>query len=77
MAGCLKVCLARRVTSPPPDKRLLSIDEACHVLGLGRTSIYAAIKRADLKILKYGRRSLILATEIEAFISKLSHNQQP
>ena len=65
------------MTSPHPDKRLLSIDEACHVLGLGRTSIYAAIKRADLKTLKYGRRALVPATEIAAFITRLESEQRP
>lgn len=55
-----------------PPKRLLSVNEVCHASGLGRTSIYAAIKRGDLLIIKIGRRILIAASALDAFIAKYS-----
>ena len=36
-----------------------SISEACGLLSVGRTTLYSAIKRGDLKTCKAGRRTLI------------------
>ena len=48
-----------------------TINVACRVSGLGRTSLYAAIKSGALVAHKYGRRTIILATDLEAFLAKL------
>ena len=45
------------------------IDEACHSLGIGRTSIYELIKTGKLKVVKIAGRSLIPASEIERLAS--------
>jgi excisionase family DNA binding protein len=49
----------------------ISIVEAARRAGIGRSSIYAAIKRGDLKIKKAGRRSLVLVKDLEGFVSAL------
>ena len=38
-----------------------SISEAVELIGIGRTSIYAAIKRGDLGVGKAGRRTVLFA----------------
>ena len=41
------------------------IDEACHVLGIGRTSLYELVKSGELKLIKIAGRSLVPRSEIE------------
>ena len=47
----------------------ISISEACIRSGLGRTSIYLAIKAGGLKTLKIGTRRLIRTAELERWLS--------
>lgn len=49
----------------------ISIIEAAKRTGLGRSSIYEAIGRGDLKIRKNGRRSLILVDDLKAWVSAM------
>jgi excisionase family DNA binding protein len=51
--------------------RALSISEVCNTTGLGRTSVYRAIALGDLIARKFGRRTVVLATDLEAFLAKL------
>ena len=45
-----------------------SITEACEVSSVGRTTLYAAIKRGDLQSRKVGRRTLVTAKELLAWL---------
>jgi excisionase family DNA binding protein len=47
------------------------VTAACRISGLGRTTIYAALKSGALSARKCGRRTLILADDLEAFLRKL------
>lgn len=51
-----------------------SIAEACQITSLGRTKIYSAIRQGDLKVIKIGRRTLLAADELSAW---LKANQTP
>ena len=54
------------------DKPLAhTITAACRLTGLGRTTIYAALKSGALSARKCGRRTLILAADLEAFLQSL------
>jgi excisionase family DNA binding protein len=46
-----------------------SIADACKVLGVGRTTLYAAIKRDELKSVKVGRRTLITAEALKTWLN--------
>ena len=48
-----------------------SIAEAARMIGLGRTSIYAAISAGKLKTRKAGRRTLVEATALQDFLENL------
>ena len=48
--------------------RLLSIDEAAAALGLGRTALYPELMSGRLRSFKVGRRRLIPASAIDAYI---------
>ncbi|MGY0834208.1 helix-turn-helix domain-containing protein [Azospirillum argentinense] len=52
-------------------KAAYSVTEVMSLLSLGRTSIYALVKSGDLKVIKCGRRTLFLATDVAAFLGKL------
>lgn len=50
-----------------------SIEEASALSGIGRTKIYEAINLNQLKARKFGKRTLILKSDLEEFLNKLSH----
>jgi excisionase family DNA binding protein len=51
---------ADRVSAIPfRDRPTCRIDEACQVSGLGRSSLYAAMKDGRLEFSKVGKRTLI------------------
>lgn len=49
-------------------KLAYSIQEACGLLSIGRTTLYSLIGQGDLAVLKIGRRTLISAKSLDAFI---------
>lgn len=48
-----------------------SIEEVQTVTGLGRTRIYAAIGSGALKAKKFGKRTLVLKDDLDAFLANL------
>ncbi len=64
----------------PPDPRAFGLTKAAYsvretldLLSLGRTSVYAAVKRGDLHPAKCGRKTLFLADDLAAFLAKLKN----
>lgn len=51
-------------------KIFLSIDEAAHLLGLGRTTMHGLFNDGQLKRVKIGRRTFIHKDDLAAFIEK-------
>jgi excisionase family DNA binding protein len=49
----------------------LSISEAQNATGLGRTKLYEAIGKGELKARKYGKRTIILKDDLDAFLDSL------
>ena len=52
-------------------KATYSVRETIDLLSIGRTSLYAAIKRGDLRMVKFGDKSLFRASDLAEFLSKL------
>ncbi|WP_315796601.1 helix-turn-helix domain-containing protein [Bradyrhizobium sp. SZCCHNRI3043] len=48
-----------------------SVAEACKLLSIGRTTLYHAIKSGELQIAKIGRRTVIRAEFLRAFVDSL------
>ncbi len=49
----------------------LSISEACRIAGIGRTKLYEAITNGTLTARKYGKRTIILRSDLQAFLAAL------
>ncbi len=54
-----------------PPKRLYEVQEIIAITSLGRTSIYKAIGEGLLIAKKFGKKTLITAESLEAFIASL------
>jgi len=48
-----------------------SITEVCAATGLGRDSVYGAIRTGKLIARKYGRRTVVLDDDMRAFLEAL------
>lgn len=59
------------------QKAAYSIAEFCQLVSLGRSSVFEEIKTKRLGIVKVGRRTLIPATEVTAWLGRLSGGSAP
>ena len=53
------------------DKLLLTIQEAAHRIGLGRTFTYDLIRRGELRSLKIGAARRVAVADVEEFVTRL------
>ena len=53
-----------------------AVDETLKLLSIGRTALYAAVKRGDLKRVKFGKKTLFYAADLAAFLARLRHQSE-
>lgn len=64
LAAALLDAIREQARPADPPERLLSMAEAAHVAGLGRSALYSLISRGELRTLKVGRRRLVPASAL-------------
>lgn len=50
------------------DRPTVSVEEAVEILDIGRGTAFAAAKRGELKVLKFGRRMVVPTRELERML---------
>jgi excisionase family DNA binding protein len=66
--------MAKRESSmlrPTVEKLAFTIQEAAAASSIGQTSLYKAIRDKQLKARKYGTRTIITRTDLQAFLDSL------
>jgi Helix-turn-helix domain len=65
-------------TGRPTDPRALGfmkaaygVNETLDLLSIGRTSLYAAVKRGELTPVKLGKKTLFYAVDLAVFLTRL------
>ncbi|MER8567552.1 hypothetical protein NKH85_16340 [Mesorhizobium sp. M0924] len=70
------VVVTKEASMPSPSDDLaqpfaFSIEKAAELSCLGRTRLFMAIKDGHLRARKFGRRTVILPADLQAFLSSL------
>jgi len=60
-----------------PTKIAVSIDEACEISSFGRTRVFGAISEGLLPAKKFGRRTVVLVSDLEKFLASLPNVIEP
>ncbi|MGB0683777.1 MAG: helix-turn-helix transcriptional regulator [Magnetovibrionaceae bacterium] len=65
---------------PKPEKNQSRInwrvDDFCQAHGIGRTTFYELVKKGEIKTIKVGSRTLVSASEAEAWQSRIGGQGQ-
>ena len=62
------------MNTPLNENRLAyNVEEAAAIIGIGRTRLYQAIKSGALKARKYGKRTIILHSDLLDFLTNLKY----
>jgi hypothetical protein len=71
-------CSDKDISGNPIDPRAFGLAKAAYgvgetldLLSIGRTSLYLAVKRGDLKRVKFGKKTLFYAADLASFLTKL------
>lgn len=67
----MKIQTRESTAEPTIEKLAFTIQEAATVSTIGQTSLYKAIREKRLKARKYGTRTIITRTELQAFLDTL------
>jgi excisionase family DNA binding protein len=70
-ASAERAAAAERAERMGSGRSALTIDEAAARIGIGRDGVYRAINEGLLRARKFGKRTLILARDLDAFLDSL------
>lgn len=64
------------MNSGPGNRLAYTMDQACEALAMNRSRIYAAIRDGTLATFKAGRRRMVSAKALEAYVAKLEREAE-
>jgi excisionase family DNA binding protein len=70
LVAALVAAVNSEATPPEVPDRLLSIDEAARMLGIGRSRLYEEIGSGRCRSLKVGRRRLVPSSAISDYVRR-------
>ena len=56
---------------PPPDPICVRVNDAAHMIGIGRTKLYELLGDGKVQAIKLGTRTLVLTESVERFLGSL------
>jgi excisionase family DNA binding protein len=56
--------------SPSPDRLTVRVNDALHMLGIGRTKLYALIGAGEIETIKLGKATLIPVASLTDFVDR-------
>jgi excisionase family DNA binding protein len=54
-----------------------AVNETLELLNIGRTSLYATVKRGELNPVMFGKKTLFYAADLTAFLTRLRRLSEP
>src|SRR5215831_19134037 len=63
--------LRQSIRSREMAKAAYGVRETIELLSIGRTSLYAAVRRGELRPVKFGKKTLFYAIDLAAFLTRL------
>jgi hypothetical protein len=60
-----EVAMTAKQITPQTERYAFPVNDACHALGIKRTSLYELAKTGQLKLIKIAGRTLVPRSELE------------
>ena len=51
----------------------MRVPEACHYLGIGRSTLYVLIKEGEIEFIKLGSSTLVLTKSLRSLVERRRH----
>jgi excisionase family DNA binding protein len=61
--------MRNKLETTPPERRVVTLDEAAAILRISRGSAYGAAKRKEIPTIRIGRRLLVPAAALERMLA--------
>lgn len=61
--------MLNKLETTPPDRRVVTLDEAAAILRISRGSAYEAAKRGEIPTIRIGRRLLVPTAALERMLT--------
>ena len=57
--------------SPAIEPIVMRVPDACHYLGIGRSTLYVLIGKGEIEIIKMGAATLVLTASLRSLVERL------
>ncbi|MFI8667362.1 helix-turn-helix domain-containing protein [Qipengyuania sp. NPDC077410] len=57
--------------SPAIEPIVMRVPDACHYLGIGRSTLYVLIGKGEIEVIKMGAATLVLTSSLRSLVERL------